>query len=49
VKRGLTLLDLDFVAGWSKELKTMNAGKEGGRYRYPESFIKLLAVVHACV
>jgi hypothetical protein len=27
----------------------MNAGKEGSRYRYPESFIKLLAVVHAYV
>jgi hypothetical protein len=49
VKRGLILLDLDFVAGWSRELKTMNDGKEGGRYRYPESFIKLLAVVHAYV
>src|SRR4030066_2506982 len=49
VKRGLILLDLDFVAGWSKELKAMNDGKEGGRYRYPESFIKLLAVVHAYI
>jgi hypothetical protein len=49
VKRGLILLDLDFVAGWSQELKAMNASKEGGRYRYPESFIKLLAVVHAYV
>ena len=27
----------------------MNDGKEGGRYRYPQSFIKLLAVVHAYV
>ena len=27
----------------------MNNGKEGGRYRYPESFIKLLAIVHAYV
>jgi hypothetical protein len=49
VKRGLILLDLDFFAGWSRELKSMNYGKEGGRYRYPESFIKLLAVVHAYV
>jgi len=49
VKRGLILLDLDFVAGWSRELKAMNDGKEGGRYRYPESFVKLLAVVHAYV
>ena len=49
VKRGLILVDLDFVAGWSRELKTMNEGKEGGRYRYLESFIKLLVVVHAYV
>lgn len=49
VKRGLIFIDLDFVANWQRELKTMNDGKEGGRYRYPESFIKLLAVVHAYV
>jgi hypothetical protein len=49
VKRGLILLDLDFVADWSRELKAMNERKEGARYRYPESFIKLLAVVHAYV
>jgi transposase len=49
VKRGLILLDLDFVADWSRELKAMNERKEGARYRYPESFVKLLAVVHAYV
>jgi transposase len=49
VKRGLILLDLDFVADWSRELKAMNQRKEGAKYRYPESFIKLLAVVHAYV
>jgi len=49
VKRGSIIIDLDFIAGWQRELKTMNQGKEGGRYRYPESFIKLLAVVHAYV
>jgi hypothetical protein len=47
VKRGLILLDLDFVAGWSRELEAMNERKEGDRYCYPESFVKLLAVVHA--
>jgi hypothetical protein len=41
VKRGLILLDLNFVTGWSRELKAMNEGKQGGRYRYPESFLKL--------
>ncbi len=49
VKRGLILLDLDFVADWSRELKTMNERKEGARYRYPGSFIKLLSMVHAYV
>jgi hypothetical protein len=43
------MLDLDFVADWSRELKAMNQRKEGARYRYPESFVKLLAVVHAYV
>jgi hypothetical protein len=47
VKRGLILLDLEFVAGWSRELEAMNESKEGAKYRYPESFIKLLAVIHA--
>jgi hypothetical protein len=27
----------------------MNKHKEGAKYRYPESFVKLLAVVHAYV
>jgi hypothetical protein len=49
VKRGSILLDLDFVANWSVELKTMNEAKEGARFRYPESFVKLLAVVHAYI
>ena len=49
VKRGLILLDLDFVTNWSKELNAMNERKEGARYTYPESFIKLLAVVHAYI
>ena len=49
VKRGSILLDLDFVADWSRELKGMNERKEGVRFRYPESFVKLLAVVHAYV
>jgi hypothetical protein len=49
VKRGEILIDMDFVANWSEELKTMNGGKEGARFRYPESFVKLLAVVHAYI
>ncbi|NLE06167.1 MAG: hypothetical protein GX638_15375 [Crenarchaeota archaeon] len=49
VKQGLILLDLDFIAGWSRELKVMNTRKEGAQYRYPESLIKLFAVAHAYV
>lgn len=47
VRRGEILLNMGFVAGWSRELEDMNDGKEGARFRYPESFIKLLAVIHA--
>ena len=36
VKRGSILLDLDFVADWSRELKGMNERKEGARFRYPD-------------
>jgi len=49
VKRGAILLDMDFVANWSNELETMNDGKQGARFRYPESSVKLLAVVHAYI
>ena len=38
---------MGFVAGWSRELIAMNEGKEGARFRYPESLVKLLAVIHA--
>ena len=47
VRRGELLLDLDFVKGWESELKAMNSGKEGARYRYPDSFIRLLLFMHA--
>ncbi len=35
VKRGLILLDLDFVASWSREPKAMNESKEGGKIPLP--------------
>jgi len=47
VRRGEVLLDLSFLSSWSEELKAMNEGKEGARFRYPESFMRLLAVIHA--
>jgi len=47
VRRGGLLLDLDFVRGWESELEAMNKGKEGARFRYPGSFIRLLLFMHA--
>ncbi len=49
VKRGSVLLDLDFLKNWKGELNTLNSGKVGGRFLYPQSFISLLAVLHAYI
>src|SRR3989337_1132721 len=46
VRRGEILLDLRIVDRWDSELERMNARKEGGRYVYPEIFVKLLGYVH---
>jgi len=46
VKRGEILLDLRILDRWDSELDVMNAGKEGGRYVYPEIFVRLLGYVH---
>jgi hypothetical protein len=46
VKRGEILLDLRILDRWDSELEKMNAGKEGGRYVYPEIFVKLLGYMH---
>src|SRR3989304_7753275 len=45
VKRGEILLDLRILDRWDSELEEMNARKEGGRYVYPEIFVKLLGYV----
>lgn len=47
VKRGEYLLDLSFVENWHTELATMNTGKRGAPYQYPESLIRLQAIWHA--
>lgn len=47
VKRGEYLLDFDFVEGWNDELVRKNAGKEGAKYKFPDSLIELQAVWHA--
>ena len=46
MKRGEILLDLRILDRWNDELKGMNAGKEGGRFVYPEVFVMLLGYVH---
>ena len=47
VRRGELLFDTDFLAGWRSELRKMNKGKEGARYAYPDSFLNMLAAIHA--
>ena len=46
VRRGEILLDLRILDAWDSELERMNKGKEGGRYAYPELFIRLLGYMH---
>lgn len=46
VRRGEILLDLRILDRWDSELERMNAGKEGGRYVYPDIFTKLLGYMH---
>ena len=47
VKRGEILLDFDVIDNWDSELEKMNQGKEGRKFIYPESFIKLLGYMRA--
>lgn len=47
VKRGEFLLDLNFVEHWQQEVATMNLGKRGAPYLFPNSLIELQAVWHA--
>jgi hypothetical protein len=46
VRRGEILLDFDLLDEWKEDLKRMNDGKEGARFRYPEAFMRLLAYAH---
>lgn len=46
VRRGEILLDFGMMGDWKRELVEMNGGKEGGRYMYPDSFVRLLAFIH---
>ena len=42
VRRGEILLDFDIIDNWNHELEEMNKNKEGRKFVYPDSFIKLL-------
>jgi hypothetical protein len=46
VRRGELLFDTDFLSGWGSELRSINRGKEGARYRYPSSLMSMLAAIH---
>jgi IS5 family transposase len=47
VKRGQVLLGFDVIDNWDTELEKMNEGKEGRKFVYPDSFIKLLGYMRA--
>ena len=47
VKRGEVLLDFDVIDNWDNELEEMNKDKEGRKFVYPDSFIKLLGCMRA--
>jgi Transposase DDE domain len=42
VRRGEVLLDFDIIDNWNTELEDMNKDKEGRKFVFPDSFIKLL-------
>ena len=46
-KRGEILLDFDVIDNWNTELEKMNKEKEGRKFVYPDSFVKLLGYMRA--
>jgi hypothetical protein len=47
VRRGEVILDFDVIDSWYSELDSMNNGKRGAQYHYPDSFIQLLGYMRA--
>ena len=45
INEGLIYFSMDFVRIWKKELGSMNSGKEGARFRFPESLMRFCAVL----
>jgi hypothetical protein len=45
IKRGMLIMDLDFVGNYRDELVRMNWRKRGRPYRIAESYVRFLAVI----
>jgi hypothetical protein len=45
IKRGMLIMDLDFLRGYRDELVRMNRRKRGRPYRIAESYVRFLAVI----
>jgi hypothetical protein len=45
VRRGEIFISKDVIQNWNKELVVMNRNKRGRRYRFPDSFMKILGYV----
>jgi hypothetical protein len=43
IERGHFLIDIGFLKLRNKEIKSMNEGKVGAPYEYPDSYIQFLA------
>jgi len=46
VKRGEMYLSLDFLKTWAKDLESLNNGKVGAPYEYPECLMTFLGFIH---
>lgn len=47
VRRGEILISDDVFKNWDKELAAMNQGKEGRRFLFPESFMRIVGYARA--
>jgi hypothetical protein len=45
IKRGMLIMDLDFLRGYRDELVRMSRRKRGRPYRIAESYVRFLAVI----
>jgi hypothetical protein len=46
VKRGEMYVSFGFLESWAEDLESMNTGKVGPLYRYPELFVAVLGLIH---